>query len=169
MVGSVLKATVKRRITEPAIQREIYNRTGPINETLHNRRMLEVENCLPVIMVQKCADWWATYDGLHVSMFTPRRPHRLSVIGWFVNTFEFTLTTSTLYLFCVNFSHHMIEMNFDQTDLTFTSDGHFKTYLDSMTNLNLLVVSLKLKRCTTLTRTRNHKRCVDCFIFNTDC
>ena len=62
LAGSVLKAAVKRRITEPAIQREIYNRAVPRNESLHSCRMRvlrrEVENCLPVITARKCADFF---------------------------------------------------------------------------------------------------------------
>ena len=58
MASSALKAALKRKLMEPAIQQEIYNREAPCNETLHNCRMRvlrhEVEECLPVIMIQKC-------------------------------------------------------------------------------------------------------------------
>ena len=56
--GSCLKAAVKRRLSEPLVQREIYDRHIPRNETLHNRRIRivcrEVESCLPVLTVAKC-------------------------------------------------------------------------------------------------------------------
>ena len=77
LAGSVLKAVVKRKITEPAIQREIYNRSGPINETPHNRRMHEVESCLPVFTVQKCADFFH-----YVMGYMPACLHQEDLTGW---------------------------------------------------------------------------------------
>lgn len=71
MAGSCLKAAVKRKTTEPAVQQEIYNREAPRNETLHNRRMRivsrEIENGLPTITVQKCAQYLN-----HVMGYMPR-------------------------------------------------------------------------------------------------
>ena len=39
MAGSCLKAAIKRRMAEPHVQRELYERDMPREETLHNRRM----------------------------------------------------------------------------------------------------------------------------------
>lgn len=61
MAGSCLKAAVKRQLSDPAIQREIFNRQAPRTETLHNRRVRivrqEIENGLPTITVNKCAEF----------------------------------------------------------------------------------------------------------------
>ena len=59
MAGSCLKAAVKRRLTEPDVQREIFDREVPRNETLHNRRIgilsREIEQNLDCITQEKCA------------------------------------------------------------------------------------------------------------------
>ena len=61
--GSVVKAAVKRRMTEPDVQREIYDRdVDRAGETLHMRRIRvvsrEVEDALPAITPRKCADFY---------------------------------------------------------------------------------------------------------------
>lgn len=61
MAGSCLKAAVKQKLSEPAIQQEIYDRVAPQDETLPNRRIRvvsrEMVNSLPVLTVQKCSDF----------------------------------------------------------------------------------------------------------------
>lgn len=56
MAGSCLKAAVKRSLSEPHIQAEIYNRTSPGNLQQRRIRVVsrELENCLPVVTIQKC-------------------------------------------------------------------------------------------------------------------
>lgn len=62
MAGSALKAAVKQRLTEPAVQMEIYERDAPREETLHARRMRvlrrECEAALPEITAAKCSQWF---------------------------------------------------------------------------------------------------------------
>jgi len=62
MAGSCLKAAIKRRLGEPDVQREIYNRDLPRNETLHNRRMRilhrEMTESLNEITIEKCRKWY---------------------------------------------------------------------------------------------------------------
>ena len=62
MAGSCLKAAVKRRLTEPDIQREIYERNVPRDETLCARRIRilrrEIEMSLPVITAHKCQQFF---------------------------------------------------------------------------------------------------------------
>ena len=62
MAGSCIKATLKRRLTESSVQREIYDRDAPRYETLHARRLRilrrEVELSLPVITPQKCQQFF---------------------------------------------------------------------------------------------------------------
>ena len=57
MTGCALKAAMKRQLSNP-VQREIYDRTAPREDTLHARHMRvlrrEVENCLPTITQHKC-------------------------------------------------------------------------------------------------------------------
>lgn len=61
MAGSSLKAAIKRRLTEPSVQQEIYDRDSPRVETLHARRVnvlrREVELALDVITPRKCIQW----------------------------------------------------------------------------------------------------------------
>ena len=61
MAGSSLKAALKRRLTEPVVQQEIYERDAPRIETLRDRRVKilrrEVELSMDVITPQKCTQW----------------------------------------------------------------------------------------------------------------
>ena len=51
MASSALKAAMKHQLSNPVVQRKIYDRVAPRGDTLHARRMRvlrrEVENCLP--------------------------------------------------------------------------------------------------------------------------
>ena len=87
MAGSCLKAAVKRQMTEPAVQQEIYNREAPRNETLHNRRMRivsrEIKNGLPTITVQKCAQYLnhvMGYEGIFIATVISNIV--LGIAGW---------------------------------------------------------------------------------------
>ena len=61
--GSCLKAAVKRKLTEPLVQRELYDRKAVRNETLHARRIRivsrEITNSLHVglLTAQKCENF----------------------------------------------------------------------------------------------------------------
>ena len=61
MAGSSLKAALKRRLSEPGIQLEIYNRHDHRTETLQSRRVRvlhrELEHCLQVLTPRKCSQW----------------------------------------------------------------------------------------------------------------
>lgn len=61
IAGSFVKAAIKRKLSEPAIQHEIYQRNHSRHETLHNRRLRilrrEIELSLHEITAHKCMQW----------------------------------------------------------------------------------------------------------------
>ena len=96
MADSCLKASVKRQLSDSAIQQEIYDRQALRNETLHSRRIRivwrEIENSLPAITIQKCAQFFN-----HVVGYMPRCIRREPIYTWMTahcisDQLEFTLT-----------------------------------------------------------------------------
>ena len=93
-----LKAAVEQQMTEPAVQREIYNREAPRNEKLHNRRIRvvsrEIENGLPAINAEVRAVC-KPYHGLHASV------HWTGTYIWITvfKKIDFTLTKLSAKVF----------------------------------------------------------------------
>ena len=80
MVGSCIKASLKKVMARPEVQQEIYDRGGggrPRSvETLHNRRIQivkrEFENSIPMITVNKC-ERYMRHILSHTAMYSTGR------------------------------------------------------------------------------------------------